>query len=142
MLNSSTVLVLIFYTSYLIQYRTVHNDNNISIILLILILLVHNLTHLSIVLTVYIFRIFRLVSLILFLNDLPEGQGSTMFPALNTGVTPEKGESFTEDYAVTLFPISYFLTVIFAFCFLLFVIFLYAFCFLFCFQLPVHYYSE
>jgi hypothetical protein len=128
MLNSSTVLVLIFYTSYLIQYRTVHNDNNISIIILILILLVHNLTHLSIVLTVYIFRIFRLVSLILFLNDLPEGQGSTMFPALNTGVTPEKGESFTEDYAVTLFPIFLLLFLLFAFryfsiCFLFFILF-------------------
>ena len=34
---------------------------------------------------------FRLVTMIMYLNDLPNGQGCTEFPALNIKMTPIKG---------------------------------------------------
>ena len=33
----------------------------------------------------------RLVTLFLYLNNLPQGQGCTEFPALNIRITPERG---------------------------------------------------
>lgn len=40
----------------------------------------------------YFFSFSRLVSLVMFLNNLPEGQGVVSFPQLNLGITPEKGK--------------------------------------------------